>query len=346
MSSNAVESIRDVEHLEDLLSEPAPGLVEAMARIRGDILILGVSGKMGPTLARQARRASDLAGVSRRIVGVARFGSGDQAARLEAHGVEAIRCDLLDPDQIQALPEMPNVIYLAGMKFGTTGQEAMTWAINTFLPGQVCRKFRRSRIVALSTGNVYGLSPADGPGSRETDRPDPRGEYAMSCLGRERIFEHFSRSLGIPVALIRLNYATEMRYGVLVDLARAVAAGEPIGLAMGRLNAIWQADANAMVLRALEHAESPPLVLNVTGPENLGVREVARRFGSLIGREPIFRGTEAADALLSDAGKAISLFGPPRVDADRMIGWIADWVRRGGPSLDKPTHFEVRDGQF
>ena len=241
------------------------------------------------------------------------------------------------------------MVFLAGMKFGTTGREAKTWAVNSFLPGVVCRKFRRSRIVALSTGNVYGLTPAQGGGSREDDPPDPRGEYAMSCLGRERVFEHFSRELGIPMALIRLNYATEMRYGVLVDLARKVEAGEPIDLAMGHLNAIWQADASAMILSAFGQTTVPPTVLNVTGPERLSVREVAEQFGRLLGREPIFRGTESTDALLSDArrrGKLAALFGPPRIDANRMIRWIADWVQRGGPFLDKPTHFEVRDGNF
>lgn len=341
-----VESIRDVEHLEDMLSDPPEGVIRAMAGVEGDILILGASGKLGPTLARMARRASDLAGVGRSVIGVARFSAGEEAARLESHGVEVVRCDLLDPAALDALPEAPNVFFLAGMKFGSTGNEAATWAVNAFLPGLVARKFRRSRIVALSTGNVYGLTPADGGGSREGDPPAPVGEYAMSCLGRERIFEHFGRAFDIPTALIRLNYATEMRYGVLVDLARKVIAGEPIALAMGHLNAIWQGDANAMTLLALSQVGVPPTVLNVTGPERLVVREVAERFGRLLGREVIYEGAEAPDALLSDAGRALALFGPPRVDADRMIGWIADWVSRGGESLGKPTHFEARDGRF
>ncbi len=340
------ESIRDVEQLEDLLSEPTEGVIRALAGVAGDVIVLGVSGKLGPTLARMARRASDLGGVRRRVIGVARFGSDGQAERLAAHGVEVIRCDLLDPSHFDRLPEAPNVFFLAGMKFGSTGREATTWAVNTFLPGLIARKFRHGRIVALSTGNVYGLTPADGGGSREGDPPDPRGEYAMSCLGRERIFEHFSRELEIPTALIRLNYATEMRYGVLVDLALKVDAGEPIPLTMGSLNAIWQGDANAMTLRAIQHVGVPPTVLNVTGLERLGVREVAERFGRLLDREVTFEGVEAPDALLSDARRALVLFEPPRVDADRMIGWIADWVRRGGPTLGKPTHFEARDGRF
>jgi nucleoside-diphosphate-sugar epimerase len=345
-SRGVAETIRDVEHLEELLSEPSPGVIEALGRIEGDLIVLGASGKMGPTLARMARRASDAAGVRRRILGVARFASEDQAATLLAHEIEVVPCDLLDPDQIDRLPDVPNVVFLAGMKFGTTGQEAMTWAVNSFLPGLVARKFRRSRIVALSTGNVYGLTPAGVGGSREEDPVDPRGEYAMSCLGRERVFEHFGRALNIPMALIRLNYAAEMRYGVLVDLARQVEAGEPIDLAMGYLNAIWQGDASAMVLRALEQVAVPTAVLNVTGPEQLRVREVAEQFGRLMGREVTFRGVESPDALLSDARRALGLFGPPRIDAGRMIRWTADWVRRGGPTLGKPTHFEVRDGHF
>jgi nucleoside-diphosphate-sugar epimerase len=341
-----VEAIRDTEQLEDLLSEPTPGLVEAMSRIEGDLIVLGASGKMGPTLARMARRASDVANMRRRVVAVARFASDDVASRLRAHGVEVIQCDLLDPAQLDRLPEATNVVFMVGMKFGSTGREARTWAVNTFLPGLVCRKFHRSRVVAFSTGIVYGLTPVQGGGSREGDPLDPRGEYAMSCLGRERVVEHCSRELGLPAALIRLNYATEMRYGVLTDLARKVWAGEPIDLAMGYLNTIWQGDANAMALRALEHVAVPPTVLNVTGPELLGVRAVAERFGQLLGREVTFRGVEESDAILSGAGKALTLFGPPRIDADRLIALTADWVRRGGPDLGKPTHFEVRDGGF
>lgn len=341
-----VQSVRDVDQLEDLLSEPTGAAIEALARVDGDLIVLGASGKMGPTLARMARRASDAAGVRRRVIGVARFATDETPSRLQAQGVEVVRCDLLDPDQLDGLPEAPNVLFLAGMKFGTTGREATTWAVNTFLPGLVCRKFRRSRIVAFSTGNVYGLAPVRGGGSREGDRLEPRGEYAMSCLGRERVFEHFSRELGVPTALIRLNYATELRYGVLVDLARKVHAGEPIDPGMGYLNAIWQGDASAAALRALEHVSVPPTVLNVTGPERLAVRRVAEEFGRLLGRDVTFQGTESADALLSDSGRALALFGPPLVHADRMIAWIADWVRRGGPTLGKPTHFEVRDGRF
>ena len=341
-----VGAIRDVAHLEGLLSEPDDAVIEALGRLDGDILVLGVAGKMGPSLARLARRASEAAGVRRRVIGVARFTDEAAEASLREHGVETVRCDLLDPDSPGRLPDAPNVVFMAGMKFGSTGREAQTWAINTHLPGLVARRFARSRIVAFSTGNVYGLTPVDRGGSRESDVPSPQGEYAMSCLGRERIFEHFSRSQGTPTALIRLNYATEMRYGVLVDLARKVIEGEPVDLAMGYFNAIWQGDASALALRALEHAASPPLVLNVSGPETLSVRRVAERFGDLLGRPATFQGEEAPEALLSDTSRAEELFGPPRIGVDRVIGWTADWLRRGGPTSGKPTRFEVRDGQF
>jgi nucleoside-diphosphate-sugar epimerase len=335
-----------VEQLEDLLSAPTLEVVETLSRLPGDILVLGVAGKMGPTLARMARRAAQAAGVERRVVGVSRFSSLEQRASLEAQGIETIRCDLTDEDAVALLPEAPNVVFMAGMKFGSTGQEARTWAVNCYAPALVCRRYPESRIVAFSTGNLYGLTPVDAGGSLETDVLRPVGDYAMSCLGRERIFEHFSRTQGTQAALIRLNYATELRYGVLVDLARAVHAGETIDLTMGFVNAIWQGDANAMALRAFAHVAVPPFVVNVTGSEQLRVREVCEEFGRLMGRAPRFTGRESTDALLSNAGVARRLFGPSPTPAGRMIEWIAAWVMRGGESLDKPTHFAVRDGKF
>jgi len=339
-------AVANTDQLDDLLSEPTPLAVETLARLDGDLLLLGVGGKMGPTLARMARRASDMAGARRRVIGAARFSNPAHEAWLRRHGVETVRCDLLDPAQLGRLPDAANVVFMAGMKFGATGQEALTWAMNCHLPALVARRFGRARVAAFSTGNVYGLSPVHQGGSRETDEPRPVGEYAMSCLGRERTFEHFSRTLGTPVALLRLNYATELRYGVLVDVARRVWAGEPVPLAMGHLNALWQGDANAMALCALARASSPPFVVNLAGPETLSVRRVAEEFGRLLGRAVAFAGTEAPDALLSNGRLGHQLFGDPRVAAGQMMAWIAEWVKRGGPTLDRPTHFESRDGRF
>jgi nucleoside-diphosphate-sugar epimerase len=292
-----------------------------------------------------ARRASDAAGVRRRVIGVSRFSGGGQDA-LQAHGIETIACDLLDADALARLPDAANVVYMAARKFGSTGDEATTWAINSYLPGLVARKYRGSRIVAFSTGNVYELTPVDRGGSREDDPPRPVGEYAMSALGRERVFEYFSRTFGTPIAVIRLNYATDLRYGVLVDLARHVWAGEPVDLGMGYFNTIWQGDANAMTLRAFDHVASPPWVVNVTGPELLSVRAVCEHFGQLFERPVRFTGSETATALLSNAERGLKLFGPLQVGADRLIEWVAEWVARGGRSLGKPTHFETRDGAF
>jgi nucleoside-diphosphate-sugar epimerase len=292
------------------------------------------------------KRASDSAGTKRRVIGAARFSARNVETQLRSDGVETIQCDLLDETAVERLPEAPNVLYLAGMKFGATRQEAMTWAMNSYLPAVVCKKYRRSRIVALSTGNVYGLTPVKDGGSPEGALPSPVGEYAMSCLGRERIFEYFSRQAQAPMALIRLNYACDLRYGVLVDLAQRVWSGKPIDLAMGYFNTIWQGDANAMILQTFGHTVSPPSVFNVTGPETLGVRTVCERFGQIMRREARYAGTESSTALLSDARRAVQMFGLPRVSAEQLIGWVADWVMRDAPLLGKPTHFESREGMF
>jgi hypothetical protein len=341
------DKIRDVDQLDRVLSTPTEGVINTFARLEGDVIILGVAGKMGPTLAWMARRALDAAGRrDLRVVGVARFTNPASESWLRDRGVETIRCNLLEPGALEQLPEIPNVVSMFAMKFGSTGQECQTWAMNSFLPGLVAVKYRRSRIVAFSTGNVYGLVPVSRGGSLETDTPRPVGEYAMSCLGRERILEHFSRTLSIPMALIRLNYAVEMRYGVLVDLARKVLAGQPIDLAMGYFNVIWQADANAIALRAFDHTDAPPAVFNVTGPETLRVRQVAERFAERFGLKADLQGTEAPDALLSDATVCRRHFGPPQLGARRLIEMTADWLEGGGQTMDKPTHFEARDGRF
>jgi len=342
----AVERIESVDQLEDLLSEPTPGVVETLAKLEGDIIVLGAAGKMGPTLARMARRASDAAGVRRRVIGVSRFSTTGEEPRLQAHGVETIRCDLLDQVALDRLPDAPNIVYMTGMKFGSTGQEALTWAMNAYLPGMVCQRYRNSRIAAFSTGNVYGLSPVAHGGARESDPLNPHGDYALSCLGRERIFEHFSRTLSIPVSMLRLNYATETRYGVLVDVAQKVLAGKPVELSVGHFNSIWQADANAMALCSLAHATSPPFVINIAGPETLSVREVAQKFSLLLDKPVMFSGIEGPDAYISNGQIGHRLYGYPRFSVEQMIYWIADWVKRGGASLGKPTHFEARDGKY
>jgi nucleoside-diphosphate-sugar epimerase len=340
------DPIRDVMDLENRLSGPAPALIDSLRRIEGDILILGVGGKMGPTLARMAVRACEAGGSPRRVIGVARFSSPGLQARLQSWNIETVACDLLDRQALRRLPDAPNVIYMAGMKFGATGQESLTWAMNTYLPGMVAERYRDSRIVVFSTGNVYPLTPASRGGCIETDPVGPVGEYAMSCLGRERMFEHFSRFYGTRAVTLRLTYANEMRYGVLVDLARRVFVGAPVDLAMGHVNVIWQGDANAETLQSLEHAASPPLVLNITGPEQLSVRQICEQYGQWMGRPVSFIGREAPDALLIEARRSHQLFGCPHVTARRMMEWAADWVMQGGESLGKPTHFEVRDGKF
>lgn len=342
------DSIRDLDHLEDLLSDPTPGVVDTCRRLAGDVIVLGVGGKMGPSLARMVRRASDAAGVARRVIGVSRFAGGASPlrAQLDGWGIETVACDLLDAAALARLPDAPNVVFMAGMKFGSTGQEALTWAMNTYLPGMVAERFRRGRVVAFSTGNVYALTPVTGGGAVEGGPTAPVGEYGMSTLGRERILEHFSRARGTPASIIRLNYAAEMRYGVLVDLARKVWEGAPVDLTMGNLNAIWQGDANAHAIQAFDHAASPPRVFNVTGPELLSVRQVCQEIGRLVGKEPTFVGAEAPTALLNNAQLSHRLFGYPRVPVGRVIEWTADWVKRGGASLGKPTHFEARDGRY
>jgi nucleoside-diphosphate-sugar epimerase len=339
-------SIRDVAQLEDLLSEPTDGVVRAMQALDGDILILGVGGKMGPSLARMARRASEIAGVNRRVIGVSRFSTSSLEQQLHAWGVETLRCDLLNPQSLCELPSAANVVFMAGMKFGSTGQEWLTWAINTHLPGLVANQFRDSRIAVFSTGNVYGLSSVSNGGSRESDSLNPTGEYAMSCVGRERMFEHFSRANSTKISIIRLNYAAELRYGVLLDTAVRVNSGQPVPVSMGYLNAIWQGDASAMSLQSFTCATTPPNVINITGPELLSVRWIAEEFGKRLGKDVRFEAQEASDALLSNAQKAYQLFGHPRVSVRQLIDWIADWVSKGGATLTKPTHFEERAGRF
>lgn len=332
--------------LDELLSRPDPAVVEAMRRLEGDILVLGVSGKMGPTLAMLARRASAEARVRRRVIGVARFSAAAVRQRLERDGIETIAADLLDPEALRALPAAANVIYMAGQKFGTSQDQPLTWATNVAAPWLAAERFAGARIVAFSTGNVYPLTPVAKGGPTEDHPPGPVGEYAQSALGRERVLAHSAARHGTPMAILRLNYAIEPRYGVLRDIADKVKSGVSVDLAMGHVNVIWQRDANAVALRALAHCAVPPLVLNVTGTRTVAVRDVAEQFGRRFGLAPRFAGSEAPTALLSNAGRMASLFGEPPASLDFMIEQVADWIERGGSSLGKPTHFEERGGSF
>jgi nucleoside-diphosphate-sugar epimerase len=293
-----------------------------------------------------ARRAVAEAGSDQSVIAVARYSDPQVRQKLESAGVETIRSDLMAEGAPATLPEAPNVVYMVGHKFGTTGQETRTWALNAYLPGLVAQRFQNSRVVVFSSGNVYPLTPVALGGCTEATTPAPVGEYAQSVLGRERIFAHFASQLGIPSVLFRLNYAVETRYGVLLDVARKVWTGEEIDLRMGHVNVVWQGDANAYALRALHLAQVPPRVLNVTGPETVSIRALAHRFGELLGRRAILRESEQTEALLSNAGLAFKLLGYPRVSLGQVVEWVAQWVRDGGALLDKPTHYGVRDGRF
>ena len=332
--------------LEDRLSRPAEADVAAMRALQGDLMILGAGGKMGPSLVRLVRRACREAGVDKRIIAVARFSNEKLPTQFAVDGIETIRCDLLDTSALSNLPDVPNIIFMAARKFGTSGAEYLTWAMNTYLPGLVAERFRHSRIVAFSTGNVYPLRSTSEGGAIESSPVSPVGEYAQSALGRERMFEYVSQRWGTPVAILRLNYAIDLRYGVLLDIASAVYERRPVNLRMGLVNVIWQGDANAACLRSLAHCQSPPNIFNITGPETLSVRYLALEFARRFQIEPLWEREETPTALLSVAAKAHRLFGYPSVTVQEMIDWTAHWVMSGGSTLNKPTHFEVRDGQF
>ena len=332
--------------LDEFIAEPTARVVEELDRLGGDILVLGVAGKMGVTLAMTARRALDGLGGKRRVVGVARFSEPRTRETLEAAGVETIECDLLDRAAVGKLPRMPNVIFMVGRKFGTSGAEHLTWAVNTVVPANVAEHFRGSRIVAFSTGCVYPLVDVSGGGSLESDAVGPLGEYAQSCVARERVFEHFGRRYDTPVCLLRLNYAIDLRYGVLHDIARAVRADETIDLSVGYFNCIWQGEANCQALLALGTCAVPAEVWNITGADIVSVRDVAERFAARWGRTVRFAGAEGATVYLNNAARAHARFGKPQVDLDSMVAWTADWLDGGGSSLEKPTGFGVRDGAF
>lgn len=331
------------QELDDLLSQPRAETRTALESCPGDIIILGAGGKMGPTLARMAVRAR---GDSRRVIAVSRWSSAAARHALNDAGVETIRCDLLDPQSVARLPDAANVIFMAGQKFGTAEAPAMTWAMNTIVPAHCAHRYRGSRVVAFSTGNVYPLTPIERGGSREDDTPAPIGEYAASCLGRERVFEFYSMRHHARVATIRLNYAIDVRYGVLVDVALKVYRDEPVSVEMGYVNVIWQGDANRIALECLRLASSPPFVVNVTGADILSVRELAEWFAERFGKRARFMGTERADALLSNTSRMRETFAAPEVSLGQMREWVAQWIEEGGPLLGKATRFEARDGRF
>ncbi|MDP6567808.1 MAG: NAD(P)-dependent oxidoreductase [Alphaproteobacteria bacterium] len=336
------ERIDDVEALEELLSRPSQALIDDLAALDGDIIILGVAGKVGVCLARLAKRAAP----EKRVVGVARFSDAEARQRLEAWGVETVACDLLDRQAVAALPKLPNVIYMAGLKFGTGENPGFAWAMNSHVPAIVAEAFAQARIVAFSTLCVYPFVEVTGPLCDEDTPPLPIGEYANSCVARERLFQYFSAQHDTPGRLIRLNYAIDLRYGVLFDIASWVYEGRPIDLGTGHANVIWQGDVNAQVLRALGHCQVPSRPLNMGGPEAASVRALADAFGRRFGREPLFAGEEGATAWLNDTSLAAQLFGYPLVPLERMLDWTVDWIERDMPHYDKPTRYEIRDGQF
>lgn len=334
------------EKLNEMLTTPSEKLIEDMKKIKGDIMVLGAAGKMGPTLCVLVKKAAEKAGFDKQIIGVSR-GSDEIAVKfMEDNGVKVIKADLLDKEKLYALPECENVIYMAGKKFGTNGNEWQTWAMNATLPAFVADKFKKSRIVVFSSGNIYPITPVAGGGCDENCRPLPNGEYAMSCLARERAFEYAANAYGTKVFTYRLNFAVDLRYGVLYDLAEKIIKGEPISLSTPCFNFIWQGSANEIALRGLLYAESPAKIVNVTGPETVSIEKAAKELGGYLGKEPIFENDNGTDAYLNDASLAAELFGYPSVSAKTLIRWQAEWILDGGRSLNKPTHFEERKGNY
>ncbi|MGB7328608.1 MAG: NAD(P)-dependent oxidoreductase [Rubripirellula sp.] len=346
MTNDSVPSLIDDEtQLDALLRQPSDALVEFMQGLDGDLMILGIAGKMGVSLGELAVAAIKAAGVKKQVIGVARFSHQAAREQLETNGVQTIRCDLLDRESVSALPKVRNVLFMAGRKFGTTGDESLTWAMNTMVPANVADHFRDSNIVAFSTGCVYPLARV-GEAPSENVAPAPVGEYAQSCLGRERVFQYAAKAWGTPVCLYRLNYAIDLRYGVLHDIAQKIWRGEPVDVGSGAFNVIWQGDANQQALRCLGHCSSPANVFNVTGPETLSTEDVANEMGQLLGKPVRFSSTPSDRSYLSDSTKATERFGGPSISARQLIRWQAHWTKIGGRSLGKPTHFEFSDGNY
>lgn len=338
--------MHNIESVYHNLLQPSAALLADMNSLDGDIIILGVGGKMGPDLARLAQRSVDTTGTKKKIIAVARFSEPGLKEELSQLGIETLKADLLNDQQLQQLPDAKNVLYLAGNKFGTTGNESFTWAMNTYLPARVAEKYRNSRIVAFSTGNIYPMTAITSGGLSEDHPPAPNGEYAQSCLGRERMFQYMAMQHNTPVLLYRLNYANDVTYGVLLEIAQSVKNDIPVDLFMGNVNVIWQGDANEMALRCLHHCSTPPKILNIAGPETASVRWLAQEFGKLFDKEPQFTGEEQPTAYLSNAAESYRLFGYPKVTLKQMIQLIADWLIYGGKTINKPTHFQERKGKY
>ncbi|MDW0112433.1 NAD(P)-dependent oxidoreductase [Sporosarcina saromensis] len=338
--------MKTLTELDDFMTAPSLELIEDLKLVDGDIIILGVGGKMGPTLAKMTKRAIDQAGLDKKVIGVSRFSSEDLKNELEEFGIETIAVDLLKDEQLQLLPDVKNVIFMAGNKFGTAGNEHFTWAMNAYLPGRIADKFKNSRIVAFSSGNVYPLTNVVNGNCSEDTPASPIGEYAQSCLGRERVLTNFSRTNDTPMLILRLNYAIDLRYGVLLEIAKHVFEGKAIDLTMGSVNVIWQGDANEYAVRSLLYCENPPKILNVTGPETISVRWLAKEFGKRFDKEAEFINEEQSTALLNNSSKAHQLFGYPKVPLQQMIDMTAEWLVNKGETLNKPTHFQERKGEF
>lgn len=334
------------DQLTEQLITPSEADIDFARRLRGDTMVLGAGGKMGPSLAQRLKRAIAQAGGSQRVLAVSRFGASSARAELEAHGVETIAADLLDSTVVQTLPKVDNVIYLAGRKFGSASDPELTWAMNALVPAWVAEHYRASRMVAFSTGNVYPFVSAAAGGSVETDTPAPRGEYAQSCLARERVFQYYSKKFGTPCLIYRLNYATDLRYGVLVDIARRVWEDQPVDVSVPAVNVLWQGDANSYALRSLDLCESPARILNVTGPETVSVVRAAEFFAERFGRQLRLKGEPGPLALLNNAGACYAALGYPSMSAAELLQAVADWVEAGGTNLNKATKFQVTDGQF
>jgi nucleoside-diphosphate-sugar epimerase len=346
MIDNTPEYIHDEETLIEVMTRPRPEMIDFIHKVKSPLVILGAGGKMGPTMTLLAQRAAEAAGYKLEIIAVDLFHDPTVRDRFENRGIKTLKADLMKPDNLDQLPDTENLIYLVGMKFGTMDNPSLTWAINALIPANVCQRYPHTRIVALSTGNIYPFVPISSGGATEEVDPHPLGEYANSCLARERVFQYFSQVNGTPVLLVRLNYALDLRYGVLVDIAQKIYKNQPMDVTMGYLNCIWQGDSNEMILRALSHVSSPAKELNLTGKDTLSVRELAYRFGELMDKDVQIIGEEADTALLSNSTQAFNLLGVPPTPVDKVVNWTAHWITRGGSDLGKPSHFEVRNGDF